>query len=150
MDTVRRSALLSAAKVRLVLGTPGTGKTYLGCEIAEYELNSPERGVGPHQKVLFLTFARNAVARIRQAFLERAMADKTEDAAREQPRGSKFLDRVRLDTFAGFFWWLVGSYGRYVRPAASLRPWLIGSVRIGHESISAGGFSFEMHGGRDS
>ena len=74
---VRQTAIDSKAKVRLITGNPGVGKTYFGCQIAEYELRSPSHGVSRYQKILFLLFARNAVARIRQAYRQQLANDTT-------------------------------------------------------------------------
>ncbi|MFC2146715.1 AAA family ATPase, partial [Acidobacteriota bacterium] len=135
MDT-RISAQISKAKVRIIKGNPGVGKTYLGCQIAEYELQTPIRGLRIHQKILFLTFARNAVARIRQAYLKHISNDTRLSDTEKTRKQSNFHNRVRLNTFAGFFWWLVESYGRYVPGASSYeRPWLIGISKTGYEML---------------
>lgn len=118
MDKVRESALQSKAKARLITGEPGVGKTYFGCQIADLELDSSERGVGLHQKILFLTFARHAVARIRQVYIQQACKE------------NKLVERVNINTFAGFFWWLVKSYGRYSLKGSLKRPWFIGKEEI--------------------
>ncbi|MCK4787093.1 MAG: hypothetical protein KAV87_25265, partial [Desulfobacteraceae bacterium] len=110
MDPVRQSALTSNAKYRFITGKPGVGKTYFGCHVAEYELCTPSRGLEAHQRVLFLTFARNAVARIRQAYIERISVDEALSETVKCKRISDFNGRIRINTFAGFFWSLVGSY----------------------------------------
>ena len=69
IDT-RQAALESQSKVRLVTGAPGVGKTFFGCNVAEWELSSSQIKISPFQKIIFLTFARNAVARIREAYIQ--------------------------------------------------------------------------------
>ena len=136
MDSIRQSVLTSMAKVRLITGKPGVGKTYLGCEIAEYELCNINRSLLPHQKILFLTFARNAVARIRQAYLERISYDLTLSDRQKKARQSLFHERVCVNTFAGFYWWLVEAYGRYSYDDwAHQRPWFVGSRRISDHEV---------------
>ena len=105
MNSSRTKILKSAANVRLIEDEPGVGKTWFGCEVAQYELQNPALGVQPHQKILFLTFARNAVARIRDVFTQQMHGD--------GEKAKTFAMRVRIDTFCGFFWWLVEHYGRY-------------------------------------
>lgn len=133
---IRHAALKSEAKVRLITGNPGVGKTYFGCQLAGIELRKSRQRVKPHQKILFLTFARNAVARIRQVYLQQVS-----DAPHlsETVKGSKiseFHNRVNANTFAGFFWWLVGSYGRYIPGNNGMnRLWFIGKERTGSEIV---------------
>ena len=111
---IRYAALKSDAKVRLITGKPGVGKTYFGCRLAGFELLKSNRKLSPHQKVLFLTFARNAVARIREVYLQQVFnATHLSETAKES-KITEFHNRVNANTFAGFFWWLVGSYGRYL------------------------------------
>jgi len=69
----RQAALDSVAKVRLIEGAPGVGKTYFGCQLAHNELQSRTVIKKSYQSILFLTFARNAVARIRQAYSEQTL-----------------------------------------------------------------------------
>lgn len=135
MTDVREEILASTAPVRLVTGGPGVGKTYFGCELAERHLMSVD--TANRQKVLFLTFARNAVARIRQAYDQRILNDGGSGHTRRQ-RAEWLRDRIRLDTFAGFFWWVVENYGRYARGGSNLRPWLVGTHRVDGEMIPAG------------
>ena len=140
MDDSRRAALLSAAKVRLVLGAPGVGKTYFGCEIAEYELDT-SLSTRPG-KILFLTFARNAVARIRQSYLCHVAPPSNEAASSGRLR--RFASRVELNTFAGFFWWLNEAYGRYAPGGAIGRPWLVASTRSAGIPVPAGHLAFDF------
>lgn len=114
--------------MRLIQGEPGVGKTWFGCELAQYELSNPSLGVQRHKKILFLTFARNAVARIRQVF--------TQQTGLDEKKGAEF--RVQVETFAGFFWWLVESYGRYTRGGTTKRLWLIGSRRVANALVPSG------------
>ena len=143
---VRKTAINSDAKVRLITGKPGVGKTYFGCQITDHELRNPDLGVSRYQKVLFLTFARNAVARIRQAYNQQLSKGTTIPEKIKEKRISEFNARVHLNTFAGFFWWLIASYGRYLpSDSASSRPWFIGAKRSGTESVpdSYKGYTFE-------
>src|SRR3990172_1313828 len=131
----RQNALISEAKVRLIIGAPGVGKTYFGCHLADYEIHTARIIREPYQKILFLTFARNAVARIRQVYNQQTSANNSgisELVIKNQD------EHIRVDTFAGFFWWLVESYGRFVVGGSPLRPWFIGSRRIGGEYIPQG------------
>ena len=142
VDNAREEALRSNSWVRLITGDPGVGKTYFGCELAEHELSSSVMGLQRHQKVLFLTFARNAVARIRHAYLGGFPAASD---AEKGTRRSRFLKRVRVDTFGAFSWWLVDSYGRYAPGVSDQRPWLLGNRRSGLEHVPGGhaGYTFE-------
>lgn len=134
MDDSRTTALLSAAKVRLILGAPGVGKTYFGCEVAEHELDT-SLSARPG-RILFLTFARNAVARIRQSYLCH-IAPSGSDAG-NSGRLRRFSSRIELNTFAGFFWWLNEAYGRYAPGGAVGRPWLVASTRSADIPVPAG------------
>lgn len=133
MDSSREDILKSLKKTRLVEGEPGVGKTWFGSQLAKYELDNPQRGVQPHQKILFLTFARNAVARFRQVLADQNKLDE------------KIEERLRVDTFAGFFWWVVSCYGRYTKNGTDKKPWLIGSRRIRNINVPNGyeGFTFD-------
>lgn len=138
METVnpRQAALESKSKIRLITGDPGVGKTFFGCEIAEWELSGKKNKLNSAQKILFLTFSRNAVARIRQAYIQQ-ISDKDEvSESRKTKLISDFHNRIHVNTFAGFFWWLVESYGRYIPGNLSPnRLWLIGNKRTGSEII---------------
>lgn len=135
MEDVRKTALESDASVRLIMGEPGSGKTYFGCEAARYELMERTHSLLPHQGVLFLTFARNAVARIRDVLL----SGSTEQAY------DAFKNRVRVETFCGFFWWLVESYGRYCKDVSADRLWLVHKSRPSGLHVPSGhtGCTFE-------
>ena len=138
METVdpRQAALESKSKIRLITGDPGVGKTFFGCKIAEWELSGKKNKLNSAQKILFLTFSRNAVARIRQAYIQQ-ISDKDEvSESRKTKLISDFHNRIHVNTFAGFFWWLVESYGRYIPGNLSPnRLWLIGNKRTGSEII---------------
>jgi DNA helicase-2/ATP-dependent DNA helicase PcrA len=132
----RQAALESQANIRLVTGDPGVGKTFFGCKIAEWELSGKKNKLNLYQKILFLTFARNAVARIRQAYIQQISEkdDLSEDVKAKLI--SNFHKRIHVNTFAGFFWWLVESYGRYIPGnSSSNRLWLIGNKRTGSEIV---------------
>lgn len=141
----RQAALNSMAKVRLIEGAPGVGKTYFGCQLAQHELQSHHAIKESYQSVLFLTFARNAVARIRQAYLEQTSITTHGTIHRQVRAESAAAIRVRIDTFAAFFWWLVDSYGRFVPGGSRLRPWFIGSRRSGADFVPEGhsGYTFD-------
>lgn len=141
----REAALNSPARIRLILGAPGVGKTYFGCELAQYELQTRCIVKKPYQSVLFLTFARNAVARIRQAYVAQAVAMRPGTTFRSLKNEKDLENRVRIDTFAAFFWWLVDSYGRFAPGGHCLRPWFIGAHRTGADFIPEGhiGYTFE-------
>lgn len=125
----RQVVLNCTAKVRLITGKPGVGKTYFGCQIAKHAISHQDE-IGPQHRVLFLTYARNAVARIRQSLFAPVGADETPSATYENQGRSELQNRIRLNTFHGFFWWLVECYGRYAQGGSRERPWLLGSRRI--------------------
>lgn len=134
---IRNEILKSHAKIRLIKGKPGVGKTYFGCEIAKHELVSVN--LKSYQSVLFLTFARNAVAKIRQTYLTQI----EEYVPLERDKFLKrFKMRVRIDTFAGFFWWIVDCYGRYSPKGTTKRPWIVGSKKIEQELSPEGHKSY--------
>ena len=58
---------------------------------------------------------------------------------------SSVANRVRIDTFAAFFWWLVDSYGRFAPGGSHLRPWFIGSRKTGADFVPEGhsGYTFD-------
>lgn len=135
-EPIRIAALSSTAKHRLIKGEPGVGKTFFGCELADYELCNPERGIKSYQRILSLTFSRNAAARIRQTFVKQ-IAGNSALTETEKIKKQKYINQhVKINTFAGFFWWLIDSYGRYADSNSSCcRPWLIGDERTGFEKI---------------
>lgn len=137
----RKQAINSKARVLLIQGKPGVGKTFFGCQFADHALNTAI--IQPKGKILILTFARNAVARIRQVFLQQTTSSGGTEVDRLR-RQKTFNDRVRMETFAGFFWWLISAYGRYEPGGSALRPWFIGKRRVGRECIPQGhkGYTF--------
>lgn len=136
LDDPRQAALESQANVRLVTGNPGVGKTFFGCKVAEWELSGQKSRLNPFQKILFLTFARNAVARIRQAYLQQISEKDDLSEKNKSKLKSDFHNRIHVNTFAGFFWWLIESYGRYIPGNSSPnRLWLIGNRRTGSEIV---------------
>ncbi|MBU3935791.1 AAA family ATPase, partial [Patescibacteria group bacterium] len=141
----RQAALNSEARVRLIEGAPGVGKTYFGCQLAQYEFQAHRAIKQSYQSVLFLTFARNAVARIRQAYLEQTCILQPGTIRRAVSTESPVASRVRIDTFAAFFWWLVDSYGRFAPGGSRLRPWFIGSRKTGADFVPEGhtGYTFD-------
>ncbi|MGP7978973.1 MAG: AAA family ATPase [Syntrophobacteraceae bacterium] len=140
---MRQAALDSTAQARLIIGAPGVGKTFFGCELAECAIESGKIVNNPCQKVLFLTFSRNAVARIRQLVNEESAKSSSPGRFDDLQKPNR-EDRIRIDTFAGFFWWLVESYGRYAHGVTSLRPWFLGPRRVGGELVPDGhiGYTF--------
>ena len=88
-----RQQLLDCEGHALVIGGPGSGKTTIALKKAVARI---EKGLGPGQSVMFLSFSRAAVARI-------AEASKTE-AARDQ---RSLLD---IQTFHSFFLELLRSH----------------------------------------
>lgn len=115
MDDKRKAALDSGAKVRLIEGAAGSGKTHFGCHLALHELDSGGF-VQQHQGILFLTFARNAVARISEVMCGQTSGERRRD----------FQKRTKVETFCAFFWWLVECYGRYRVSGTTERLWLVG------------------------
>lgn len=144
-DKMMDKVLSSASRVHLLSGKPGVGKTYFGCCLADYALHEPAGVLRPFQRVLFLTFSRNAVARIKETFLNQLEeeGDSPDSAYRRERKD--FENRVRVNTFHGFFWWLIESYGRYAPSGFLERPWLLGSVETGQESLPYGyhGYTFD-------
>ncbi len=131
MNPAWAEVINSQAPVRLVQGKPGVGKTHLGCNIALHELGNPNSLIKPHQRVLFLTFARNAVARIREVIADKTLVRAGSSKSELVDLDSRGLcQRIRVETFHGFFWWLVSSYGMYIGDSerSNCKPWLIGSV----------------------
>ncbi len=141
----RQAALDSVAKVRLIEGAPGVGKTYFGCQLAHNELQSRTVIKKSYQSILFLTFARNAVARIRQAYSEQTLLMHPDAMCQAAGTELPAKNRVRIDTFAAFFWWLVASYGRFAPGGTHLRPWFVGSRKTGADFVPQGhsGYTFD-------
>jgi DNA helicase-2/ATP-dependent DNA helicase PcrA len=141
----REAALISLARVRLITGAPGVGKTYFGCRLAQYELQVRRTIKQSYQSALFLTFARNAVARIRQAYIAQVGSKTAGKTVRSAKAEKDFENRVRIDTFAAFFWWIVDSYGRFAPGGSCLRPWFLGAHKTGADFVPKGhiGYTFD-------
>lgn len=137
--TDREAILASKASVRLVQGPPGSGKTFFGCQLADYALRADEALRPARTKILFLTFARNAVAQIRAAY---AKLSGSETANADAPTSK----RIRVETFSAFCWWLASGYARYLPEHGPEQPWLLGSDEVGGEPIPAGhrGYTFQQ------
>jgi len=81
----------------LVTSRPGRGKTSVALWFAEQQLRQGK--LLPSQKILFLTFSRNAVYQISTA--SGSLLDKS-----IQPR-------LQIATYHSFMWWLIQTFGRY-------------------------------------
>jgi DNA helicase II / ATP-dependent DNA helicase PcrA len=79
----------------LILGGPGSGKTTIALIKADSAIGRV--AIGKHQRVLFLSFARATVARVREA------ADECVTAAN--------LRSIEISTYHGFAWKLLRSHG---------------------------------------
>jgi DNA helicase-2/ATP-dependent DNA helicase PcrA len=90
----KRQSILDAGGHCLVMGGPGSGKTTLALLKALARIDA---GLRPSQEVLFLSFSRAAVARIR-------------DAVRGQIRFDK-AGALAVQTFHSFFWQILRSHG---------------------------------------
>jgi DNA helicase II / ATP-dependent DNA helicase PcrA len=82
----------------LVTARPGRGKTTVALLYAQRLLR--EGGLHPSQKVLFLTFSRNAVYQIATA------KKKTIDPSLQE--------RLHVATYHSFMWWLISNFGRFI------------------------------------
>jgi DNA helicase-2/ATP-dependent DNA helicase PcrA len=144
----RQAILSSSAKVRVVLGAPGVGKTYFGCQLAGHEMRSRVIVRRPGQRVLFLTYARNAVARIREAYAKQAEQGVPNPVSVTAIiAAGDALQHVRIDTFGAFCWWLVTGYARYVPNRGKEQPWLlVGQQPVGGEYVPVGhtGYTFRQ------
>lgn len=83
----------------LVSGGPGSGKTTIAILKASNEI---ERTLKPHQKVLFLSFARASVSRVIEA-----IEDQPEITARRK-------SQIEVDTYHSFLWKLLSTHGYLV------------------------------------
>ena len=93
----QKDILDSTERTLLVSARPGRGKTTVALLLAERIVR--DRQITPSQKVLFLTFSRNAVCQIRQA-------------------GGRVLDsairrQLWIATYHSFMWWLLETLGRF-------------------------------------
>lgn len=130
-----------------MLGAPGVGKTFFGCQLAVHELRSGGVVRRSGQRVLFLTFARNAVAQIRKAYIDQSSSLEQAPPSGETVMTARdAMKRVRIDTFGAFCWWLVMAYARYLPDRGDEQPWLLGKQAVGGEHIPTGhvGYTFEQ------
>ena len=81
----------------LVTSRPGRGKTSVALWFAEKQLK--QGNLSPSQKILFLTFSRNAVYQISTA--SGYLLDKS------------IQSRLQIATYHSFMWWLIQTFGRY-------------------------------------
>lgn len=81
----------------LVTSRPGRGKTSVALWFAERQLEHGK--LLPSQKILFLTFSRNAVYQISTA--SGNLLDKSTQS------------RLQIVTYHSFMWWLIQNFGRY-------------------------------------
>jgi DNA helicase-2/ATP-dependent DNA helicase PcrA len=78
----------------LVVGGPGSGKTTIALQKSVKRIES---GLLPGQSVLFLSFSKAAVARLTEASKIEASLEMRE--------------RLHVQTFHSFCWWLLKSHG---------------------------------------
>lgn len=88
--------MLNTAGPLLVTGGPGSGKTTVSVLKAARVVSESK---GPHQKVLFLAFARATVNRIVQSARDVPNLDPTA------------LQAIKVDTYHAFFWRLLKCHG---------------------------------------
>jgi len=108
MDIVlndERKRILATKGHILIIGGPGSGKTTIALLRANQEINS--EALKPHQKVLFLSFARATVARVNEAVGE--MLSKTEQK------------QLQVETYHGFAWNLIRSHGYLLNPHTPIK-----------------------------
>jgi superfamily I DNA/RNA helicase len=91
-----RQKLLDCNGDAVVVGGPGSGKTTIALKKAVVRIQA---GLSPGQGVLFLSFSRNAVARILQV------------ARLELSREGRVL--LNVSTFPAFFWDLLKPFPRF-------------------------------------
>ena len=82
----------------LVTSRPGRGKTSVALWFAENQLKQGK--LSTSQKILFLTFSRNAVYQISTA--SGYLLDKT------------IQSRLQIATYHSFMWWLIQTFGRFL------------------------------------
>jgi DNA helicase-2/ATP-dependent DNA helicase PcrA len=99
-----RQKLLDCVGHAVVVGGPGSGKTTIALKKAVLRIQA---GLEPGQGVLFLSFSRNAVARILQV------------AKLELSREGRSL--LHVSTFHAFFWDLLKTHGYLLGAPAPLR-----------------------------
>ncbi len=99
----QQSVVTVSGSTTLVLGGAGTGKTTAALWVARTAIEQGD--VGPHQRVLFLTFSRTAVSQIASRSLG------VLDAIRE---------RVEVSTFHAFGLRMLQDFGRYTGLGAGI------------------------------
>jgi len=99
-----KKQLLNQGGHLLVLGGPGSGKTTIALLKAEKII---EDGLGNHQKILFLSFARATIARV-------------EEKAKGMLKSAnkKWLE---INTYHGFIWGLLRSHGYLINNNSRLQ-----------------------------
>jgi len=101
----KHEEILACEKDALVLGGPGAGKTTIALIKAGREIASQH--LKPHQKILFLSFARSTVARVG----EKAREQLTTEVRRW----------IEIDTYHGFTWKLLRSHAYLIGLSRPLR-----------------------------
>jgi DNA helicase-2/ATP-dependent DNA helicase PcrA len=103
--TDQQQKVLSATGNCLVLGGPGSGKTTVSiikaAEFVEHQLR-------PEQHVLFLSFARATVARVREGIV------------RDSSMSKGISSRIEVDTYHSFFWRTLKGHGYLINLPRSL------------------------------
>lgn len=96
LSPAQRRAAESQSPITLVLGSAGTGKTTTAIAAAHRAL--AREGVLRHQRALFLTFSRTAVAQI-------------EDRLASAEGAAPFADRLEVATFHSFAFQMLRAFG---------------------------------------
>lgn len=91
----KHEAFLACENDALVLGGPGAGKTTIALIKAGREIAAGR--LKPHQKILFVSFARATVARVGEKAKEHLSAETRQS--------------IEIDTYHGFTWKLLRSHG---------------------------------------
>lgn len=81
----------------LVTARPGRGKTSVALWFAEHQFKQGR--LLPSQRILFLTFSRNAVYQI--------------STASSNLLDTSIQSRLQIATYHSFMWWLIQTFGRY-------------------------------------
>jgi DNA helicase-2/ATP-dependent DNA helicase PcrA len=100
-----REVLLETSGHILVLGGPGSGKTYIAACKAGVDIRSGN--LAPRQHILFLSFARTTVARVAE------QANQLISGAERQ--------NLEINTYHGFAWKLLRSHGYLLGAKQKLR-----------------------------
>lgn len=117
----RHKAILEATGHALVLGGPGSGKTTLALLKA---LDRIDKGLGPGQGVLFLSFSRAAVARIAEAAKRRLTTAQR--------------SALSIQTFHSFFLGILQTHGYLLDAPKPLSIVLAHDERAAREGIERG------------